>query len=525
MPGRAPRRPFGWLALGLCVGLIALVRALDPFGDRGMDNVVSALLAAALALGVLVAFARRRSPRQRLVLSGALVLVAAAALTLLRVEGVSAEMVPELAWRFGARPPAAAPAEPGRLVLAAPAPSDFPGFLGARRDNAVPAARLARDWSTRPPQRLWQAPIGAGWSAFAVAGGHLFTLEQDAEAQRASARSAASGALGWSTELDESFEHVLGGDGPRATPWVELEEGGGRVYALTAWGKLACLDAASGAILWHHDLLAEHGLTRAEERERAQYGRSASPLVVGELVVVPAGGTGARGAGLVAFDKRSGALRWRSPPRHFSHSSPAYAELAGVAQILCVNEDSLSAHAPQDGRILWEHPWPGTTSGDANVSQPVPVPPASVLISKGYGGGALLLALEPGAEGTLAPRELWRDGRVLRTKLTNVVVHSGFVYGLDDGMLVCVELTSGARRWKDGRYGHGQILLAGELLLVMSEEGEVFLLEPDPERPNAVLASFQGLSGKSWAHLALADGVLYLRNAEECAAWALPRAP
>lgn len=522
-----PRRPWlGWLALVLCAALIVLVRRLDLFGDRGMDNVVSGLLLALIALGGLVALARRRSLPLRVRLSwlGAVGVTGGLFLALVRVEGVSAEMIPELRWRWRARAGLALPVS-ARLALAAPASSDFPAFLGVRRDNAVPAARLARDWRAGPPRCLWRAPIGAGWSAFALAGGHAFTLEQDEHAQRASARSAATGALGWSVVVDEPFQHVLGGDGPRSTPWVELDRDGGRVYALTAWGRLVCLDATSGALRWSHDLLAEYGLTRDEEQALAQYGRSASPLVLGELVIVPAGGAvGGQQAGLVAFEKASGVLRWQSPARHFSYSSPAFAVLAGVPQILCVNEASLTAHAPEDGRILWEQPWPGRTSGDANVSQAVPIPPANVLVSKGYGGGALLLALAAEVDGTLAPRELWRDARLLRTKLTNVVLHGGFVYGLDDGMLECVELTSGAKRWKEGRYGHGQILLAGELLLVCSEEGEVFLLEPDPERANAVLGSFQGLTGKSWAHLALADGVLYLRNAEECAAWALPSA-
>jgi outer membrane protein assembly factor BamB len=224
----------------------------------------------------------------------------------------------------------------------------------------------------------------------------------------------------------------------------------------------------------------------------------------------------------VAFDKRTGERRWAGPPRNQSYSSPAAATLAGVAQILIVNEASLSGHATADGRLLWEHPWPGTTSGDANVSQAVPLPPARVFVSKGYGGGAALLALEAQSDGGLEAREVWHDGRTLRTKLTNVVLRDGLVYGLDDGMLECVELETGAKRWKAGRYGHGQILLVGGLLLVCSEEGEVFLIEPGPERENHVLGSFQALDGKCWAHLALAGGVLLLRNAEECAAWELP---
>ncbi|HEX6883348.1 MAG TPA: PQQ-binding-like beta-propeller repeat protein [Planctomycetota bacterium] len=496
------------------------LRAGDPFGDRGMSNVFTGLWLVLSGLALLVWFLRRRSLARglRLGVAGGVGLLLALVLQLVRVTGVSGEMLPRFAWRWS-EPPAAAPERRATIALAPPGPDDFPGFLGPRRDNAVPAARLARDWSATPPRLRWRAPIGAGWSAFAVAGGWAFTLEQDAAGQHVSVRALADGSVGWSVMLDQPFEHVLGGDGPRSTPAVVLGAGEGRVVALSARGRLACLAAQDGELLWDHELGAEHGLAEAEELERAQYGRASSPLVAGELVIVPAGGE----AGLVAYELASGALRWRSPARGYSYASPALATLGGVAQVLAVNEATLSGHALADGRLLWEHPWPGSSSGDANVSQAWPLAPERVFVSKGYGGGALMLALEAGAAGELVARELWHAPRTLRTKFTNVVVHAGHAYGLDDGMLACLDLASGERRWKEGRYGHGQVLLAGGLLLLCSEEGEVVLLEPDPARPNAVLGRFQALEGKCWAHLALAGNLLLLRNAEQCAAWELPR--
>jgi outer membrane protein assembly factor BamB len=521
---------------------LAGIRGFDPFGDRGLTNVVTGALLVLAALALFVSFLRRRSIPLRLRLGtlAAAVLGLTLFLAFVRVAGVSGEMIPRFAWRSAsapAEPPA--PAAPTAVHLAAPAATDFPAFLGARRDNAVSGVHLARDWKARPPVLRWKGPIGAGWSAFALAGGCAFTLEQDGTldgaTQRVSARALADGALLWSVALDEPFAHALGGEGPRATPAVVLgpeaglAPGTGRVFAQSAWGRLVALDAASGAVLWSHDLAAEHGLTRERESELAQYGRSSSPLVVssaaGELVIVPAGGEpGASQAGLVAFELASGAQRWASPGRNFSYSSPTLATLGGVAQVLCVNEASLTGHALDDGRILWERAWPGSTSGDASVSQPLPLAPDRVFVSKGYGQGALLFALERASEGGFTTRDLWHEPRYLRTKFTNVALHAGHLYGLDDGMLECVELASGAKRWKEGRYGHGQLLLAGELLLLCSEEGELFLIDPSPERPNDVLASAPVLTGKCWAHLALAGNLLCVRNAEECAAWELPEA-
>jgi outer membrane protein assembly factor BamB len=518
-------RRFPWLRflLALCLAAIVAVRTGDAFGDHGAQNFITGVIGLVALLAVLVAFAVSAHVARRVrvgVLLGLAVTLGVAGV-LFRYEGLSGELVPHFRARFAARPELPTVAPGAVAVLAPPAGTDFPGFLGARRDNRVADPGLRFDFEAAPPRRLWRAPIGSGWAGFAVAGGLAFTLEQDGTGQRASAREARGGGLVWSVLLDAPFSEPLGGPGPRATPTVELtpEPGRGRVFVLSAHGRLACLAAESGAVLWSHDLGAEHGWTRAEERAHLPYGRSSSPLVAGELVIVPAGGD----AGLVAFDAAGGAERWRSPARVPSQSSPALATLGGVEQVLCVNEDTLSGHALRDGRLLWERAWPGRSAADASVSQPYGLDGERVFVSKGYGGGALLLALELGADGTFGTRDLWHAPRVLRTKFTNAALHAGHAFGLDDGILSCVELERGERRWKEGRYGHGQLLLVGEHLLLVSEEGEVLALAADPERPNDVLGRFQGLTGKCWAPIALAGDVLFLRNAEECAAWELAR--
>jgi outer membrane protein assembly factor BamB len=294
------------------------------------------------------------------------------------------------------------------------------------------------------------------------------------------------------------------------------------VFVQSAWGVLVALDGASGRELWRRDLVAEFGLDRAREAELAQYGRSSSPLVVGERVIVPAGGApeGVR-AGLVAFDVERGTRLWQSPPRHFSYATPSPGRLLGREVLLVVNEATLSAHAAHDGALLFEHPWPGRTSGDASASQAFALDETRVFVSKGYGEGGALLAVEAQG-GAFVPRVVWHTPRLLRTKFTNVVVHADHVYALDEGILECVELATGARRWKEGRYGHGQLLGVGDTLLVQGEDGLVSAVALDPTRPNDVRWSFQALEGKCWAHLALSENVLVLRNAEQLAAWELP---
>jgi len=524
------RFPPGWLwAVWLLLsGAIAWLWLGDP-GDDGMRNAWSMVVVlVGLSAGFLWFVLRSAvSGRVRATVAGVAVVVAVAAGAVLRIDGVSGSLIPKLGLRFGAgerelpRVVAERAASDPRGPLRS-SPHDFPGFLGRERDAFVRDVELARDWAARPPECLWRREVGAGWSGFAVVGGVAVTMEQRGDVEAVTAYDVRTGTLLWETSHPGRFTHFLGGDGPRSTPAIDE----GRVYALGALGRLECLDGASGEVLWARDLLADQGVTPEMEAANVQYGRSNSPLITGELVVVPVGGDDStRLAGLVAYDKRDGRVVWEGPPRHISFSSPRRAMLADVDQILIVNEDTVSGHSPVDGTLLWEVPWPGRTHANASVSQAVPVPPDRVFVSKGYGEGAALFELvraEPASTGGLEARELWHQKRALRTKLTNVIVKGDHVYGLSDGMLECVELETGRRAWKDGRYGHGQILRVGELLLVLSEEGEVVLIEPTPDEPDRVVARFQALEGKTWNNPALVGDLLVVRNAQEAAVYRLP---
>jgi outer membrane protein assembly factor BamB len=266
--------------------------------------------------------------------------------------------------------------------------------------------------------------------------------------------------------------------------------------------------------VWEVDLLDAYGIDPDVDRVTVAYGRSGSPLVHGDLVIIPVGAPN-----LVAFDKKTGEPVWTGSNHQVSYSSPVVAELAGIEQVIIVNEDTVTGHELATGRLLWEHPWPGRSEADATASQAVPLPPSSVFVSKGYGVGAALLDLEPSAAGTLAVRQRWHTRRSMRTKFTNVMMVDGHVYGLSDGMLECIDLERGRRAWKDGRYGHGQILGVGDLMLVLSEEGELLLIEASPEEPNSVLGRVDAIDGLTWNNLALAGDLLLVRNGHEATAF------
>jgi outer membrane protein assembly factor BamB len=255
------------------------------------------------------------------------------------------------------------------------------------------------------------------------------------------------------------------------------------------------------------------------------YGRSNSPVVVGDrLIVAPGGVPGGRIASLAALDKTTGETLWQAGDHQISMATPALATLGGVEQILLVNEDFVTGHDLVDGRVLWQLELPGKTSSNANVSNAVGIAPNRVFVSKGYGIGSALweLADTPsnGLPWTATP--VWQSARTLRTKFTNVVVRGDHVYGLSEGVLECVELGTGERTWKGGRYGHGQILLVGEVIVVLSEDGEIFYVEASPERGNNVLASFEAIDGQTWNPFAIAGDLLLVRNSDEAAAYRLP---
>ena len=514
-----------WVVVILIVLVGALIQGTEILGDHGLANVLTALLGFIAVVTTAVWFMFFSGYRWRtrlLVLAGGLVGLGLL-VSLVRIERFSGEMTPYLASRFAAEPdrllPMPKPDAAANVDLRTTTADDFPQFLGPQRSESVESVRLARDWTTRPPKRVWRQPIGAGWSAFAAVNGHAVTMEQRGDLEMVTCYNVKTGRLEWATSWSVRYEKIEAGVGPRSTPTIDE----GRVYALGAMGHLVCLDGASGKPIWQKDLLREFGVSRDEEANAVPWGRAASPLIVGDRVIVPAGGRkGQRMVSLVAYDKRRGTPIWQAGDEQISYSSPVLATLAGIEQVLIVNEASVGGYDVQSGRTLWTYPRPAHSNRDPNVSQAVPVPPNGVFTSKGYGLGGILIGLEPKQDGTLAPHEVWQDRKVMKTKFSNITVRDAYAYALSDGILECIELATGQTKWKQGRYGHGQVLRVNDLLLVETEAGEILLVEAVPDRPNHVLGRFQAVEGLTWNTLALYGPYLLVRNAEEAACYELP---
>jgi outer membrane protein assembly factor BamB len=522
-------------------------------GMMGLLVAIYAIPALSLAL-VAGAFVGRRLPSgpRRASIAGA-ILLACGALTLLRTGGMTGDADSDFAWRWSKTPeerllalavdaaplePAPAAATPTPAAMAGEAPvaptpappvaatpaqaiaepaapaadpegskenAEWPGFRGPARDGVIRGSQIAADWSRSVPVELWRQPIGPGWSSFAVHGGLIYTQEQRGDDEMVSAYSLATGAPVWRHRDAVRFYESNGGAGPRGTPAYSH----GRVYALGATGILNALDARDGAVVWSRNAASDTGT------EIPGWGFASSPLVTGDVVVVATEGV------LAAYDAGTGAPRWIGPAGRGGYSSPQLVVIDGVAQVILLNGEGATGVAPADGRVLWTHAWPGD-----GIVQPAVIAPGDVLIGSGSGLAAVgvrRLAIVQGLGGwTVAER--WTSAG-LKPYFNDFVVHKGHAFGFDGSILACIDVTDGTRKWKGGRYGHGQLVALPDqdVLLVLSEEGELALVAASTDR-FAELARFPAIDGKTWNHPVLVGDVVLVRNGEEMAAFRLPLA-
>jgi outer membrane protein assembly factor BamB len=359
---------------------------------------------------------------------------------------------------------------------------------------------LKRDWAAAPPSILWRQPIGSGWSGWAVVGGRAFTQEQVGETECSTCYEALTGRRFWSYAAGAHYANVLAGEGPRCTPTVVSN----CVFTLGATGILTCLDVASGNRIWSRNIV-DDARSRVPE-----WGFAGSPLVYDRKVIVSAGG--AADSSLLAYSMETGEPVWHAGNRWISYGSPFLATLCGVRQVLAFNSRHITAHDAVSGQVLWEYPW---GNGQPQVAAPVLVASNQVLFSSGYGVGSELLEINRDSGGHLAATRVWQS-RKMKAKFANLVQRDGFLYGLDDGVLACIDLKDGSQRWKEGRYGHGQGLLVGDLFLLMAENGELVLLQPTPDAPHE-LHRFRVFNAKTWNPIALAGELLLVRNDREAA--------
>jgi outer membrane protein assembly factor BamB len=437
---------------------------------------------------------------------------------LLRLDGLDGSLNRISSWRWSATPESLflSSRTPASETPAAVAPlelraGDWPEFRGPQRDSRVIPLPFDTDWERHPPRLIWRRRVGPGWSSFALVDGHLFTQEQRGENEAVVCLRLETGAEVWSHEDPTRFSEAMGGVGPRATPTFDA----GYLYSLGASGRLNCLAARTGRVIWSRDLAADSGA------KVPVWGFSSSPLIVDGIVVVFAGGPA--GKSVLGYRAQDGELAWSAGKGRVSYSSPHKLSVDGDVQILMASDYGLIALEPARGGLLWEHEW--QMPGDApRVVQPHLLKDGSILLGTGYGHGTRQLQLRHSGK-TWEAEAGWTT-KGLKPYFNDFVSQDGFLYGFDAEIFCCIDAQTGKRRWKGGRYGHGQVLLleGQKTLLILSETGVVVLVQATPER-HVEVAQFDALSGKTWNHPVVARGKLCVRNAEEAACYELAAPP
>lgn len=544
-----------WLERLLALPLLAAVIALTSgvvhksiaTGMMGLLLPIYSIPLLCLALVLWAAWIGRREglrPWVRLASMAGFLLTACSAFAFLRTDGIIGDAASQFAWRWTptaedkllaradliptAPPPpvsvapkapkAEAPvpeskSAPPPAVAIPPAETDWPGFRGPFRDGVIRSGRKSPvhvDWQVSALRELWRRPVGPGWSSFAVRGGLVYTQEQRGEHEVVAAYNLTNGAPVWVHTENVRFWESNAGAGPRATP--EVSPDGRIVYAMGATGVLTALDSRTGAKRWSRNVAADTGAKVPE------WGIAASPLVLGDAVIVAAS------SHLASYEAAAGGMRWHTATGGTSYGSPHLMTLDGVQQVVLLSGPGAVGVDPAGGRVLWKHEW---TAG-APMLQPAMTPDGSGLlimnVTSGGGVGTRRLAVGR-TSGNWVVEERWTSTG-LKPYFNDLVVHKGHAYGFDGTILACIDLKDGTRKWKGGRFGHGQMILLPDqdVLLVLSEDGELGLVSATPDGFKEIGSRLRAMEGKTWNHpVLLGDDTLLVRNGEEMVAFRLPQ--
>ncbi|HEX3602163.1 MAG TPA: PQQ-binding-like beta-propeller repeat protein [Lacipirellulaceae bacterium] len=431
-----------------------------------------------------------------------------------------------------------------------PASHDWPGFLGPTRNGKSDEHGLPKTWPAEGPPVVWQATVGTGYSAPAIADGRVFQFSRFENNARLNCFDAKTGTQKWTCDYPTAFEDMLGyNNGPRATPMVD----GPNVYTYGAEGVLQCVRVADGQMVWRVDTFKDFGVVKNF------FGVGSTPLVYGDLLLVCVGGSPPggptdvyaangqvepNGTAIVAFEKTTGKVRWKTGNELASYSSPVLAKIDGKDVVFLLARGGLMAIDPQKGETISEFPYRAKRLESVNASTPVVVG-NEIFVSETYEIGSAVVRFDGGKF-----TELWSDGNRRRNQAMALhwntpIEHDGYLYGSSgyhtpEAELRCVEWKTGKVMWSEPNMGRSSLLLVDGTLICVSEDGTLRILRPNPQKyaelakweygvgegedpatPGAIVGKARSsteantalLPYPTWAAPALSNGLLYLEGA------------
>lgn len=471
---------------------------------QGLMFTVYAIPVMCLALVACAVASRNLSDILRRVTMVATILIASFFWTLLRTDGMTGDAHHNFAWRWAQTSEDRLLAQTEDETLAniedSQTDAEWPGFRGPNRDGVIHGVQIKTDWSMSPPVEMWRCPIGPGCSSFAVHGDFFYTQEQRGDEEMVSCYKLTTGDPVWRHGDTARFYDSHAGAGPRSTPTLSDT----CVYTLGATGILNALDARDGSVIWSRNAATDI------DAKLPGWGFASSPLVINDLVIVAIAGA------INAYDIATGEPRWFGPDGGGdSYSSPHRMTIDGVEQVLLMSGAGASSFTPSNGVILWEYKW----ASGGRIVQPARISDRELLLSAGGGMGMRRIIIEQEKEGWTTKTRWTSTG--LKPSFNDFSIHKGHAYGFVGSSLACMDIQNGERKWKGGRYAGFLVLLADQdLLVILSEKGEVALVEANPNQFNE-LAKIQAIEGKTWNHPVLVSDILLVRNAVEMVAFRL----
>lgn len=399
--------------------------------------------------------------------------------------------------------------------------ADWPQYRGPSHDGKSPEKMAL--WPANGPKAVWKTPTPNGFSSFAVADGRTFTIVAreagGAPREVLVALDANTGKEIWSSAFGSTqYGHDggnsgagrnKGGDGPRSTPTVD----GDRVYVLTSDLLLACLNAEKGNVLWKRDLVREHG------GQNITWKNAASPVIDGDLVFVGGGGSG---QALLGINKNNGQVVWKGESDKITHATPVPATIHGVRQVIFFLQKGLVSVKPENGEVLWRYPYKYQTS---TAASPV-VADDIVYCSAGYGVGSAAVQVSKSGN-KFSVKELWRvPGNSIANHWSTPIYKDGHLYGMfqfkeyGTGPVKCIDIKTGQVKWSEPGFGPGNVILVGDQLVALSDDGQLVHINPVPTGYQEK-ARFQAITGKCWSTPAFSEGRIYVRSTKEGAAFDL----